>query len=217
VEHVVFFPAPNGTPAFRRVADFDEAVRFVEHLRNVDNVTGASVHTLTEVPLSFRAWYRVELPAPAGETTTAVQESTHTELDTPSDLEAAPDAVAPAAVDAAVEVEASVDAEALAEAPAEPAAEETPSPDFGIEAAHQESANEAPEQIDEEILVGSSTAVLVPDFAPVDPFGVTPIAAASLAQPFSQDIVESPLSASEPELEHASGSRRDRGLGFFAR
>ena len=66
MEHVVFFPAPDGTPAFRRVADFEEAVRFVEHLRNVDNVTGASVYTLTEVPLSFRAWYRVEVPAADG-------------------------------------------------------------------------------------------------------------------------------------------------------
>lgn len=62
MEHVVFFPAPDGTPAFRRLASLDEAVRFVEHLRNVENVSEASVHALTEVPLSFKAWYRVELP-----------------------------------------------------------------------------------------------------------------------------------------------------------
>jgi hypothetical protein len=62
VEHVVFFPAPDGTPAFRRLATIDDAARFVEHLRNVENVSEASVHTLTEVPLSFKAWYRVELP-----------------------------------------------------------------------------------------------------------------------------------------------------------
>jgi hypothetical protein len=63
VEHVVFFPAPDGSPAFRRFGDLPEAVRFVEHLRNVENVSNASVHALTEVPLSFKAWYRVELPA----------------------------------------------------------------------------------------------------------------------------------------------------------
>jgi hypothetical protein len=62
VEHVVFFPAPDGSPAFRRLATIDDAARFVEHLRNVENVSEASVHTLTEVPLSFKAWYRVELP-----------------------------------------------------------------------------------------------------------------------------------------------------------
>jgi hypothetical protein len=62
VEHVVFFPAPDGTPAFRRLATVDDAARFVEHLRNVENVSEASVHALTEVPLSFKTWYRVEIP-----------------------------------------------------------------------------------------------------------------------------------------------------------
>jgi hypothetical protein len=62
VEHVVFFPAPDGSPAFRRLATIDDAARFVEHLRNVENVSEASVHTLTEIPVSFKAWYRVELP-----------------------------------------------------------------------------------------------------------------------------------------------------------
>ena len=62
MEHVVFFPAPDGTPAFRRLANLEEAVRLVEHLRNVEGVTSASVHALQEVPLSFRAYYRVETP-----------------------------------------------------------------------------------------------------------------------------------------------------------
>lgn len=65
MEHVVFFPARDGSPAFRRFADLPEAVRFVEHLRNVENVSDASVYALTEIPLSFKAWYRVELPASA--------------------------------------------------------------------------------------------------------------------------------------------------------
>jgi hypothetical protein len=65
VEHVVFFPAPDGSPAFRRVASLDEAVRLVEHLRNVEGVSSVSVHALAEVPLAFRAYYRVEVPAEA--------------------------------------------------------------------------------------------------------------------------------------------------------
>ena len=65
MEHVVFFPAPDGSPAFRRVAGLEEAVRLVEHLRNVEGVSSVSVHSLTEVPLAFRAYYRVELPAEA--------------------------------------------------------------------------------------------------------------------------------------------------------
>jgi hypothetical protein len=62
VEHVVFFPASDGSPAFRRVASLDEAVRLVEHLRNVEGVNEVSCHALTEVPLAFRAYYRVEVP-----------------------------------------------------------------------------------------------------------------------------------------------------------
>ncbi len=62
MEHVVFFPAPDGSPAFRRVPSLEEAVRLVEHLRNVEGVATAAVHALTEVPLSFRAYYRVEVP-----------------------------------------------------------------------------------------------------------------------------------------------------------
>jgi hypothetical protein len=65
VEHVVFFPAHDGSPAFRRVANLEDAVRLVEHLRNVEGVNEVSCHALTEVPLAFRAYYRVEVPAGA--------------------------------------------------------------------------------------------------------------------------------------------------------
>jgi hypothetical protein len=65
VEHVVFFPAHDGSPAFRRVANLEDAVRLVEHLRNVEGVNEVSCHALTEVPLAFRAYYRVEVPAAA--------------------------------------------------------------------------------------------------------------------------------------------------------
>jgi hypothetical protein len=65
VEHVVFFPAHDGSPAFRRVPNLEDAVRLVEHLRNVEGVAEVSCHSLTEVPLAFRAYYRVEVPAGA--------------------------------------------------------------------------------------------------------------------------------------------------------
>jgi hypothetical protein len=63
MEHIVFFPGPDGAPSFRRLPSLDDAVRFVEHLRNVENVSEVSVHTLAPVPLSFRPYYRVEVPA----------------------------------------------------------------------------------------------------------------------------------------------------------
>jgi hypothetical protein len=63
MEHVVFFPAHDGSPAFRRLASLEEAVRFVEHLRNNEGVDTFSVHSLTEVPLAFKQYFRVELPS----------------------------------------------------------------------------------------------------------------------------------------------------------
>jgi hypothetical protein len=67
MEHVVFFPGPDGAPAFHRFASLDEAVRFVEHMRNVEGVVDVSVHQLTLVPLAFRAYYKVEVPGEAAE------------------------------------------------------------------------------------------------------------------------------------------------------
>src|SRR3954462_6493637 len=58
MEHVVFFPGPDGSPTFWRLSSLDDAVRLVEHLRNVENVSEVSVHTLAPVPLSFRPYYR---------------------------------------------------------------------------------------------------------------------------------------------------------------
>ncbi len=62
MEHVVFFPGPDGSSVFRRVASLDEAVAFVETLRNDSGVAEVSVYRLEPVPLAFRTYYRVELP-----------------------------------------------------------------------------------------------------------------------------------------------------------
>lgn len=67
MEHVVFFPAPDGAPVFRRVPTIEDAVRLVEHLRNVEGIGEVAVHPLgAEVPLAFRAYYRVEVPGAVG-------------------------------------------------------------------------------------------------------------------------------------------------------
>lgn len=63
MEHVVFYPAVDGSPAFQRCTGLESAVSLVEHLRNVESVSDVAVFALTEVPLAFRPYYRVELPA----------------------------------------------------------------------------------------------------------------------------------------------------------
>ena len=105
MEHVVFFPAHDGSPAFRRVASLEDAVRLVEHLRNVENVSEVSVHTLAEVPLAFKTWYRVEVPAGSPEAPVVEQP-----------------AEAPVLVAAQHEGSASLPVAAAVEAPEQPAA-----------------------------------------------------------------------------------------------
>jgi hypothetical protein len=63
MEHVVFFESPEGTATFRRFDTVEDAVGFVERLRNVDGVSDFSVYRLTPVPVTVRAYYRVEVPA----------------------------------------------------------------------------------------------------------------------------------------------------------
>ena len=87
MEHVVFYPALDGAPAFRRFASLDDAVRFVEHLRNAEGVSEVSVHALAPVPLSFRAYYKVEVPVDE-----AAHEPAHAEV--PVQVEPAYDAPA---------------------------------------------------------------------------------------------------------------------------
>src|SRR5690349_15894988 len=65
MEHVVFHPGPDGSPAFRLFGSLEDAVRFLEHLRNAERVSEVSVHALAPVPVAFRAYYKVEVPEQA--------------------------------------------------------------------------------------------------------------------------------------------------------
>ena len=100
MEHVVFFPAPDGAPAFLRVATLEEAVRLVEHLRNSEGIAEVAVHPLgAEVPLAFRAYYRVEVPgAPTEQAPAAAVEAPAVEapLLEPAVSAAVPEQSAPA-------------------------------------------------------------------------------------------------------------------------
>jgi hypothetical protein len=100
MEHVVFFPAPDGNPGFGRFSSMDEAVSFVERLRNVDGVGEAELYALTPVPMVVKTYYRVEVPPV--EMPAAVAEAPA--VATPAPVAAAP-APAPAPVEASAPVE----------------------------------------------------------------------------------------------------------------
>jgi hypothetical protein len=67
MEHVVFFSESTGEPAFRRFGDLEAAVQLVESLRNDRGITDVTLHALTPVPVSFRAYYRVEVGSTGAE------------------------------------------------------------------------------------------------------------------------------------------------------
>ena len=99
MEHVVFFPAHDGSPAFRRVANLEDAVRLVEHLRNVEGVNEVSCHALTEVPLAFRAYYRVEVPTAAEAPAPVAEVVPEPAPEVAPDVPAQPSDAAPVAVE----------------------------------------------------------------------------------------------------------------------
>src|SRR4051794_27843260 len=85
MEHVVFHPGPDGAPAFRRFGSLEEAVRFVEHLRNAEGVSEVSVHALAPLPVAFRAYYKVEVPVDSTPVASAPVDSAPVDVPAPSE------------------------------------------------------------------------------------------------------------------------------------
>jgi hypothetical protein len=68
VEHLVKFTSAEGRDGFHTAGSLDDALKFVERLRNNEDVDNVRVYRLTEVPISFKAYYKVEI---SGATETA--------------------------------------------------------------------------------------------------------------------------------------------------
>jgi hypothetical protein len=80
---MVIFRSPDGKPGYHQAETLEEAVAFVERLRNEDSVTDARVFRMDEVAIEFKVYYRVEVagegpaaapdvPAPADSASTEV-------------------------------------------------------------------------------------------------------------------------------------------------
>lgn len=59
--HMVVFRTNEGKQAYHPTEALDDAIRFVEHLRNAEGVTDAHVFRMQEVPLEFKVLYKVEV------------------------------------------------------------------------------------------------------------------------------------------------------------
>lgn len=58
---LVNFRSAEGKPGYHPTESLEEAVRFVEHLRNQEHVMDARVWRLHEVPLEVKTYYKVEV------------------------------------------------------------------------------------------------------------------------------------------------------------
>ena len=70
--YMVVFRSSEGKPGYHQAEALDEAVRFVERLRNQEQVNEARIFRMQEVPIEVKTYYRVEIvgddsPAPDAE------------------------------------------------------------------------------------------------------------------------------------------------------
>ena len=72
---MVIFRGGEGKPGYHQVDTVEDAVRFVERLRNQEQVTNVRVFRLTEVPLEFKTYIKVEVADAAVEDGAAPSES----------------------------------------------------------------------------------------------------------------------------------------------
>ena len=61
MSHMVIFQTPDGNPGYNQFETLDEAVRFVEKLRNEQSVETARMFALEEVKFDFKPYFRVEI------------------------------------------------------------------------------------------------------------------------------------------------------------
>jgi hypothetical protein len=65
---MVIFRRPDGKPGYHQADSVDDALRFVEMLRNQEKVTDARIFRMEEVPIEIRTYYKVEVAGEQSET-----------------------------------------------------------------------------------------------------------------------------------------------------
>ena len=58
---MVIFRSAEGKPGYHQAETLDDAVRFVERLRNQEGVTETRVFRMQEVPLEVKTYFKVEV------------------------------------------------------------------------------------------------------------------------------------------------------------
>ena len=63
MSHMVIFQTADGSPGYNQFESVDEAVKFVEKLRNEQGIENARMFALEEIKFELKPYYRVELQA----------------------------------------------------------------------------------------------------------------------------------------------------------
>ena len=59
--HMVIFRDEDGKPGYHQAEALDDAVRFMEELRNERHVSETRVFAMHEVPIEFKSYWKVEV------------------------------------------------------------------------------------------------------------------------------------------------------------
>ncbi len=84
MDHLIRFVTAEGVEGSHHAASLDDAISFVEHVRNTEGASDVRLFRLTEVPLEFRTYYRVEVGgAPSAVDSTPIPAAESAEPDLP--------------------------------------------------------------------------------------------------------------------------------------
>lgn len=61
MSHMVMFRSAEGKPGYHQTGSLDEAIAFVEHLRNQEQVPEARIFRMEEVPIEVKTYYKIEV------------------------------------------------------------------------------------------------------------------------------------------------------------
>lgn len=192
MEHVVFYTAADGSPAYRRTANLDDAVRVVEHLRNAEGREEVHVYSLASVALNFRPYYRVELNSDAPIPPPADGDAGTVAFTAPVPIQQVPDELA-----------------ALEQI----ALEAVPEPFQPMPPAPPQYAAPVAEQADVPAPPAAPTPDPVGAFMPMAPIAA-PMPPAPEQSPAMAGAAET---ADSDEATEQNGQGRTRSLGFFTR
>lgn len=59
--HMVVFTSAEGRPSYYQTETLEDAIKFVERVRNTEGVEDAKLYRMAEIPLQVKTYVKVEL------------------------------------------------------------------------------------------------------------------------------------------------------------